>query len=140
MKTVKLVDGTVYTVEEVIGSRVIHNGINRDSLLFLFNKEQSLEELQQKFTAENCTKVEIDVITADPETGEENVDVNIHEHYTIRTELGVATDRYVIGSNYADDTAQSYAFVRMVQTTEAERTLERHEQEIEDLIVAVLEG
>lgn len=140
MKTIKLLDGTVYEVAEVIGSKITYNGVSRDSLLFLFDGGQSLAELQEKFTPENCATVEIDVTTPATEDTEEYVDVNIHENYTIRTELGSGKGRYVTGERFSDDEDDVVAYVRMVQTTEAERMLERHTREIEDLIIAVLEG
>ena len=116
----------------VHGRNISYQGVQRDSLLFLFEIDnESLTDAMTDFTAENCK-----VVTLESDDGEQF----IHEHYTIRTELGYGFKDLVLtgGVSGKDDTKVVY--VRMAQTTLLERTVENQQEAIDNLIVAALEG
>ena len=116
----------------VHGRNISYQGVQRDSLIFLFEIDiESLTDAMTDFTAENCK-----VVTLESDDGEQF----IHEHYTIRTELGYGFKDLVLtgGISGKDDTKVVY--VRMAQTTLLERTVENQQEAIDNLIVAALEG
>lgn len=116
----------------VHGRNISYQGVQRDSLLFLFEIDnESLTDAMTDFTAENCK-----VVTLESDDGEQF----IHEHYTIRTDLGYGFKDFVLtgGISGKDDTKVVY--VRMAQTTLLERTVENQQEAIDNLIVAALEG
>ena len=116
----------------VHGRSISYQGVQRDSLIFLFEIEnESLSDALEDFTAENCGSI---TLTNDDK------EQFIHEHYTIRTELGYGFKDFVLtgGISGKDDTKVVY--VRMAQTTLLERTVESQQEAIDNLIVAALEG
>ena len=116
----------------VHGRSISYQGVQRDSLIFLFEIEnESLSDALEDFTAENCGSITLK---------NDDEELFIHEHYTIRTELGYGFKDLVLtgGISGKDDTKVVY--VRMAQTTLLERTVESQQEAIDNLIVAALEG
>ena len=116
----------------VHGRSISYQGVQRDSLIFLFEVEnESLSDALEDFTAENCGSITLK---------NDDEEQFIHEHYTIRTEVGYGFKDLVLtgGISGKDDTKVVY--VRMAQTTLLERTVESQQEAIDNLIVAALEG
>ena len=76
--TIKLVDGTELNPVSVGRTRKHVDGIGRDTLVFVFSAETSMDELDELFTTANCEKI---VVIGD--IGDEY----IHYGYTVRAEL-----------------------------------------------------
>lgn len=97
----------------VIGGRKNVQGVNRDTLTFVFPADESMAELDGIFTAKNCES-----ITVEDETGS-----YIHKGYTVRGELSKTT---VCVSNETEDAPAVYEErinVVMGQRTYAESQL-----------------
>ena len=116
----------------VHGRNISYQGVQRDSLIFLFEIEnESLADAMTDFTDENCA-----VVTLESDDGERF----IHEHYTIRTELGYGYKDLVLTGGVSGNDDTKVVYVRMAQTTLMERTVESQQEAIDNLIVAALEG
>ncbi len=79
---IKLANGTELNPISAIGEKRYVQGASRDTLLFIFPAETSLDELDGLFTAENCEKITIIEETENGDTLE-----HLHSAYTIRAEL-----------------------------------------------------
>lgn len=134
--TVTLSNGEQLNCLGVHGGPVTYQGVTRDRLTFLFDPgEISVEQLLEKFTAENCAAVTL----ADETEAESSAAV--HEHYTIRTGAGMGmkdlAQRGGYGSSVTDE--RQVCWVSMAQSTLAERMLLSQQEAIDALIVSVLE-
>jgi len=129
MRTITLTDGVEREVVGVHGQSTFYQGVSRDSLLFLFAPETDLNELLRVFTPENCRQICI----------KDGKDSYIHENYTIRIEVGTGYQEQVLNGNVGQDMTQC-AFVRMAQSTLAERQLLEQRETLDALVVAALEG
>lgn len=116
----------------VHGRNISYQGVQRDSLIFLFEIEnESLTDAMTDFTAENCSKI---MLTNEDE------EQFIHEHYTIRTELGYGYKDLVLTGGVSGNDNTKVVYVRMAQTTLMERTVESQQEAIDSLIISALEG
>ena len=115
----------------VHGRNISYQGVQRDSLIFLFDIEnESLADAMTDFTAENCSKI---MLTNEDE------EQFIHEHYTIRTELGYGFKDLVLTGGVSGNDDTKVVYVRMAQTTLMERTVESQQEAIDSLIILALE-
>ncbi|MBQ3426549.1 MAG: hypothetical protein IJH37_05315 [Clostridia bacterium] len=127
-----LSNGKELEAKGVHGRSINYQGVQRDSLIFLFDAEsESLTDALEDFTAENCAAV-----TLEGDNGERF----IYEHYTIRTELGYGYKDFVLTGGVSGKDDSKVVYVRMAQTTLLERTVESQQEAIDNLIAAVLEG
>lgn len=113
----------------VTAGPVTYQGVSRDCLTFLFDPESvSIQNLMELFSPENCSAV---TITDDSGSFE-------HEHYTIRTGVGVScfdlAARGMIGG--AVQQTQPTAWVSMAQSTETERAIQSQQLAINALLAA----
>lgn len=131
MSSVKLQNGTVFEILGVHGRSSLFQGVSRDCLTFLFDPARvSLPDLLDAFQPQNCAQI----IVADDD-GE-----YLHEHYTIRLEAGTGLQEQILGLGSAGETSTSCHFVKMCQSTLAERELLAQREQIDALLVAALEG
>ena len=127
-----LSNGKELEAKGVHGRSIMYQGVQRDSLIFLFDAEsESLTDAMTDFTAENCA-----AITLEGDDGEQF----IHEHYTIRTELGYGYKELVLTGGVSGNDDSKVVYVRMAQTTLLERMVESQQEAIDNLIAAALEG
>lgn len=128
---VKLADGTELECLRADGRQVEYQGTVRDCLIFLFDETVSLAQIESAFTVENCRRLELC----------EDDNIFVHEDYTLRIAYGRSYKETVIHNNSVvkeNDDAVNY--VKMVQTTMAERQLEQQQEVLDALLVAQLEG
>lgn len=128
---ITLSNGTEFEALGVHGRSMNYQGVQRDSLVFMFNPDDySLNDIVNAFNEENCPSIAL-------EDGDGNV--YLHENYTIRIEAGIGYKEMVkSGSVSTNDTAQT-VYVRMAQTTLTERKLMNQQEVLEALVVAALE-
>ena len=118
-----------------------YGGIQREHLIFLFVSDVvSLTEIEKEFTSSNCQKI---TIIQDEEEF-------VHPGYTILLGFGYANRNKVInapaiGPAAAGDDSVVEAqepemvnFVKMVQTTLAERSIENQQEVLDALVVEAL--
>lgn len=134
--TVTLSNGERLNFLGVHGGPITYQGVIRDCLTFLFDPEEmSVEQLLEKFTAENCKAVRL------LDETDENAREAVHENYTIRTGAGVGmrdlARRGGYGSSVTDE--QQTAYVSMAQSALAERMLLSQQEAVDALIVSALE-
>ncbi len=127
---VKLADGKEFETLGVHGRNVYYQGVGRDSLIFLFDPDTvTLDAVREAFTSENCTSL----------TVMDDAGTYIHENYTVRIELGEGYNSHVLEGNVGQNTQQC-VYVKMAQTTLAERQLMEQQEAIDALVIAALEG
>jgi len=127
---IQLANGAQLDALGVHGQNIFYQGINRDCLTFLFDPETvSLEVVCAAFVPENCTAIQI---TDDTGTF-------LHENYTIRVQAGTGCQEYVLTGSVKEDTGLC-VFVKMAQSTLAERQILEQQAAIDALVVAALEG
>jgi len=127
---VKISNGSEFEALGVHGRNVYYQGVSRDCLIFLFDPDTvTLESVRSAFTADNCLSIEVT----------DGSGTYIHENYTLRLELGEGYISHILDGSVGQDTAQCI-YVRMAQTTLAERKLLQQQAAIEALVVAALEG
>lgn len=126
---VQLYNGVELEAIGVFGRNYFYQGVNRDSLVFLFAPESvSLDAVRAAFTPENCREIRLS-------DGNETF---LHEHYTIRLELGIGFQEQVLTGSVKQDTTQCI-FVTMAQSTLTERQLQAQQAALDALIIAALE-
>lgn len=127
--TVKLKNGDQFSCLGVHGGKVMYQGVNRDSLTFLFEENTNVEEISTAFSSENMQTISL----LDSDGGE-----NVHENYTIRVNCGKGRKDSVLGYGIEDDTM--IVWVTMAQSTVSERLVLEQQQILDMLIVSALEG
>jgi len=126
---IKLTDGTELEALGVHGRNVYYQGVGRDCLIFLFEPTVGLDSVRSAFTAGNCQSIEVS----------DDKGAYIHENYTLRIELGEGFISHVLEGSVGQDTRQC-VYVKIAQTTLAERQLQEQQAAIDALVVAALEG
>lgn len=151
MQYIRLTNGTEFPVLGVHSQSIMYNGIQREHLIFLFDSlEVTLAEIQESFTPENCKNIVIGAPTdALDEAGQPEYEEFVHPYYSIMLGLGYANRNKVInaptiGSSNPDDVTNEASeldmvnFVKMVQTTLAERSIENQQEVLDALVVEAL--
>jgi len=127
---IQLANGAQLDALGVHGQNIFYQEINRDCLTFLFDPETvSLEAVCATFVPENCAAIQI---TDDTGTF-------LHENYTIRVQAGTGCQEYILTGSVKEDTGLC-VFVKMAQSTLAERQILEQQAAIDALVVAALEG
>lgn len=127
---IKFLNGTELDCLGVHSFNQTYEGVTREGLTFLFDGSTELSLLIHEFTPENTkTLVFID------DAGQ-----YIHEHYTIRVSLGIGEMRDVTFNTGSEENHTQVAYVKMLQSTLAERELRANTEAIEALIAKELEG
>lgn len=128
---IKFLDGTELESLGVHGRSVEYQGVRRDCLTFLFDPAVvSLGEAMTTFTPERCKVITLAVEDAS----------NVHENYTILVEVGQGVQEYVLSGTVNGHEPKDTVYVRMAQSTLAEREIMKQREEIDALLVASLEG
>lgn len=129
---VTLASGKSFEVEGVHGRSINYQGVVRDSLIFIFDpKTTTIEEVLSEFNAEACSTVVLK---------SEDGSSHIHEDYTIRIEVGCGYKDMILSGGTVGKNLDQSIYVRMAQTTLAERSIQQQQEIIDSLIVALLEG
>lgn len=129
---ITLSNGKVFETLGVHGRSMLYQGVQRDSLIFMFDPEKvTMEDVIQSFTEDNCLAITI--------TDDEG-NVFVHENYTIRIEAGIGYKEMVTSGSVSGMDESKSVYVRMAQTTLAERTIQQQQDTIDALVIAVLEG
>ena len=127
-----LSNGKEFEALGVHGRPLNYQGVMRDSLIVLFDPEKvSVEEIMKEFTEANCSAITID---------ENDGNIFVHENYTIRIEVGCGYKEMVTSGGISGNDVSQCSYVRMAQTTLSERTIQKQQEIIDTLVVAVLEG
>ena len=135
MKVV-LANGTEVAITGVHAQQVTYQGVLRDCLIFLFEPETiGADAVSNLFCANNCS-----VIKIEDDEGE-----YLHSNYTIQLEAGrgykdIALYGTMAGSEQAGNAMSQRVYVKMAQSTLAERKLEQQQEVLDALLVAQLEG
>lgn len=133
--TLTFEDGTVLPVLGVHGRTMNYEGVLRDSLLFLMDPEKvSLETALEAFTPERCGAVQL------MDETDRRREVFVHEHYTIRVEVGQGCKDFALSGSVTELEQTPAVYVRMAQSTQAERQLQAQQEALDALLVSVLEG
>lgn len=128
---VTFADGMELEALGVHGRSVEYQGVRRDCLTFLFDPEAvSLAQCAEAFTPERCGS-----ITIADEAGS-----YVHEHYTIRVEAGQGIQSYVLTGVANDQEPRDAVYVRMAQSTLAEREIMEQRALINRLLEAQKAG
>jgi len=131
-----LTNGTELVATGIHAQQVTYQGVLRDCLIFLFDPETiSMDEAGKLFCADNCSTIKIV-----DEEGE-----YLHSNYTIQLEIGrsikeIALYGTMAGSEQAGFDMSNRVYVKMAQSTMAERQLERQQEVLDALLIAQLEG
>lgn len=108
---IRFKSGTEMECLGVHGSKMLYEGVNRDSLTFLFPDTTSIETLLDTFTPANCEQVWLI-------NGESQ---DLHENYTVRTGAGIGMRDTILHYNDGDNT--EVCWVTMAQSTVTERQI-----------------
>lgn len=126
---IKLANGSELTVLGVHGRNVNYQGVNRDSLILLFDVNiYTLTEISDLFTAENCATIAL-------------IDdgcMSLHENYTIRINAGVGYKDFVLRGNTSGDEQQQRVYIQIAQSTLAERVIENVLETVDLLVLDAL--
>jgi len=114
----------------VTGELKYIQGINRDTLTFIFNDSFSMDELDSVFTEDNCGSI---VIIGDDGSKA------IHTGYTIRAELVKKEVEIQKATEKTEAVVEKRIFVSMAQRTYSETKLASIAQESVDTQLAVAE-
>lgn len=131
---ITLTNGVVLDCLGVHAKQVTYQGVLRDCLIFLFNPDvYSVEEISEHFTTDNSNSIKI----------MNDSDEYIHSNYTIQVEAGKGYRDMVLygtmlGSEQAENT-EKRVYVKILQTTLAERKLEEQQKIIEKLLAEKVE-
>lgn len=127
---IKFVNGTELDCLGVHSFNQTYEGVTREGLTFLFPETFGLWTLVNEFVPDN-TKTLIFI---------DDAGQYIHEHYTIRIGLGIGEMRDVTYDFGSEENHTNVAYVKMLQSTIAERELRANTEAIEALIIKELEG
>ena len=125
-----LTNGTELTPIQVTGELKHIQGVNRDTLNFIFSEDFSMDELDAIFTEDACESI---IITGDDESEA------IHTGYTIRTELVKKQVEVQKETEEQEAVFEKRVFVTMAQRTYTETKLANVIKESLDTQLAVVE-
>ena len=132
-KKVKLVDGTEFTCFDILNRSYYYQGIQRNSLTFYFDTSTTvLSKLIEKFTDNNCSSIII--------SDDEDESSFVYNYYQIIDQIGTGTYSSVSEGPVSSDSDKKCLFVKVLQTSYSERLLSQHDEAIDDIIIALLEG
>lgn len=109
--TIRLKSGLELECLGVHGSKIVHEGVNRDCLTFLFSSSSNIAGLLNIFTSENCEQI---WIISDGSQ-------DLHENYTIRTSAGIGFKDGIL--HYGDSDNTEVCWISMAQSTLTERQI-----------------
>ena len=124
-----LTNETELTPIMVTGAQKYVQGVNRDSLTFVF-AEVGLDEIDGVFTEENCESITI--------IGDDESEA-IHNGYVIRTDL---TKKLVVtqtATSETEEVTENRVMVTMAQRTYAETQMRSMQEEITNTQLALCE-
>ena len=133
--TLTLKDGTTLPLLGVHGRTMNYEGVLRDSLLFLMDPEKiSLEQAMEALTPGQCAEIRL------MDETDRRQEVFVHEHYTIRVEVGQGCKDFALSGSVTELEQVPAVYVRMAQSTQAERQLQAQQETLDALVVSALEG
>lgn len=136
MTSITFVDGSVFHCIGIHGRQITYGGILRDSLIFIFDKEDVLlEDLVDIFTESNCKQLHLTV-----EDNPESQEVFLHEDYTIRVGLGETSIENLLNQGSNVSPTQIVRYVQMAQTTYTERQIQQQQEVLDALLLSTLSG
>ena len=115
---ITLTDGAELNALLVTGGGRYVQGASRDTLTFIFPAEQSMDELDRLFTAQNCETI---VLGSGEDEG------GIHHGYTIRVELKREPVEVAPATESTKAVVENRTFVSMAQRTYMERKMSEME-------------
>lgn len=128
---ITLFNGTEWEALGVHGEPVYFQGVNRDSLRFLFDPERyTMEEIDRAFTAENCKSITL--------TGEDG-EAFVHQGYLLRHSLEKGYDTNY-GVSPGTERPPLRLAVRMARISYLEQRQEELTDAVDKLILSGLEG
>lgn len=126
-----LSNGAELTPSTVLGASKYIQGVNRDTLSFMFPATSDMAALDSAFTAENCESITI--------TGNDNTE-NIYKGYTIRAELTKASVEVTPATADSEAMYEQRVTVSMAQRTYAESQLAALQETVDLLVLDALTG
>ncbi len=132
--TLTFKDGSTLPLLGVHGRTMNYEGVLRDSLLFLMNPEKvSLEQAMEAFTPERCESIQL------MDETDRREEVFVHEHYAIRVEVGQGFKDFALSGSVTEIEQTPAIYVRMAQSTQAERQLQAQQEMLDALVIHALE-
>lgn len=113
----------------VSGDKRFTQGANRDTLTFIFNGNLSLNDVDNKFTSENCETIRII---------EDNGNEYIHTGYTIRSELSKKSIEVSPATEATEAIYEDRITISMAQRTYAESQLASLTDTVDTLVMESL--
>lgn len=130
MTKIHFMDGKVLECESVHSTHLYYNGINRDSLTFIFPDTYELNALLVYFTPNNTKRLYLE---------NDNGEKFLHEHYTIRLAAGLTERGTLLGAG-EDIDHRMITYVKMIKTSYFEQQLEELSDTLDTMLIAQLMG
>lgn len=130
MTKIHFTDGRILECESVHGAHVYYNGVNRDSLTFVFPDTSELKALIAHFRPDNTKRLYLE---------DDNGEKFLHEHYTIFLSAGLTERGALLGAG-EDVDHRMITYVKMVKTSYAEQQLEELSDTLDTMLIAQLMG
>lgn len=127
---IKLSNGTELNPISALGEKRYVQGASRDTILFAFSAENTLDNLDRLFTAENCETITI-------VDGENEY---IHRGYTVRAELKREPVEVTPATESAEAVYENRVFVAMAQRTYSESQIASLTETVDLLVMESLMG
>lgn len=127
---IKLNNGTELNPILVLGEKRYVQGVSRDTLLFAFSAENTLDNLDRLFSAENCETITI-------VDGENEY---IHRGYTVRAELKREPVEVTPATESTEAVYENRVFVAMAQRTYSESQIASLTETVDLLVMESLMG
>ena len=127
---IKLNNGTELNPILVLGEKRYVQGVSRDTLLFAFSAENTLDNLDRLFSAENCETITI-------VDGENEY---IHKGYTVRAELKREPVEVTPATESTEAVYENRVFVAMAQRTYSESQIASLTETVDLLVMESLMG
>ena len=94
----------------------------------------SLEQALAAFTPERCGAIQL------MDETDRRREVVVHEHYAIRVEVGQGCKDFALSGSVTESEQIPAVYVRMAQSTQAERQMQAQQETLDALVVSALEG
>lgn len=127
---IKLANGTELNPIAALGEKRYVQGASRDTILFAFSAENTLDNLDRLFTAENCETITI-------VDGENEY---IHRGYTVRAELKREPVEVTPATESTEAVYENRVFVAMAQRTYSESQIASLTETVDLLVMESLMG
>lgn len=127
---IHFLDGRTLECESVHGEHIYYNGVNRDSLTFVFPDTSEVKALIAYFRPENTKRLYLE---------DDNGEKFLHENYTILLGAGLKERGHLLGAG-EDVDHRMVTYVQMVRASYSEQQIEELSDIIDTMLIAQLMG